>query len=95
MRKIRIFLKDTYISLDYVKQEACIYKKGGSRILKHALPIEREEPLKKELESFIHCINRNTQPLVSGREGRAALKVAIDICDQIAQNKQALEKILI
>ncbi len=55
MRKIRIFQKDTYISLDYVKQEAFIYKKHQQQILKHSLPIEREEPLKKELEHFIDC----------------------------------------
>src|SRR3990167_1502139 len=48
MRKIRLFLKDTYISLDYMKQEAFIYRKKENRILKHALPIEKVEPLKKE-----------------------------------------------
>ncbi len=42
MRKIRIFLTNTYISLDYVKQEAFIYKKVDHQILKHALPIEKE-----------------------------------------------------
>lgn len=87
MRKIRIFLKDTYISLDYMKQEAFIYKKIGPLITKHALPIEKEEPLKKELESFVDCIQKNKQPVVSGREGREALKVALEITEQIKQNR--------
>jgi len=83
MRKIRIFQKNTYISLDYVKQEAFIYKKSGKKILKHSLPIEKEEPLKKELEHFCECVLKNKKPLISGHEGRAALKVALTISDKI------------
>ncbi len=94
MRKIRIFLDDTYISLDYVKQEAFIYKKDTTRILKHALPIEREEPLKKELESFVECVRENKQPIVSGEEGREALKLALAISQDI-QTARGKEKVLI
>lgn len=87
MRKIRIFLKDTYISLDYVAQEAYIYKKHNHMISKHALPIEKEEPLKKELESFMDCIRNNKRPVVSGVEGRAALKLALEICQMIDKSQ--------
>jgi len=52
MRKIRIFQKNSYISLDYVKQEAFIYKRQKHKILKHSLPIEKEEPLKKGTRAF-------------------------------------------
>jgi len=83
MRKIRIFQPDSYISLDYVKQEAFIYKKRRKQILKHALPIEREEPLKKELEHFIDCVKKNKTPLVSGKEGRDALVLALAIVKKI------------
>ena len=87
MRKIRIFQPQTYISLDYVKQEAFIYRKDGDRILKHSLPIEKQEPLKKELEHFLDCVENKSRPLVSGEEGRNALKVALDI-SQIALNQR-------
>lgn len=90
MRKIRIFLRNTYISLDYVRQEAFIYKRSDTTILKHALPIEKEEPLKKEIESFIACVRDGQEPVVSGREGRDALRLAIDICDAIAENRKLL-----
>ena len=86
MRKIRIFQPDSYISLDYVKQEAFIYKKHKNKILKHALPIEKEQPLKRELEHFAECVRDNKSPLVSGHEGREALKVALTISQQIWQN---------
>ncbi|HOW34966.1 MAG TPA: Gfo/Idh/MocA family oxidoreductase [Candidatus Omnitrophota bacterium] len=86
MRKIRIFLNDTYISLDYVKQEAFVYKKNGLAISKNALPIEKEEPLKKELESFIDCIREDKKPIVSGVEGRQALEIALQISKKIWKN---------
>ncbi len=84
MRKIRIFTIDSYISLDYVKQEAFIYRKHGDLISKHALPIQKEEPLKEELKSFIECVRENRTPVVSGVEGRDALKLALKICDSIS-----------
>lgn len=86
MRKIRIFLKDTYISLDYVKQEAFLYKKKDAAISKTNLPIEKEEPLKKELESFIDCVREDQKPIVSGEEGKQALAVALSIIQKIWKN---------
>ncbi|NTV29100.1 MAG: Gfo/Idh/MocA family oxidoreductase [Candidatus Omnitrophica bacterium] len=83
MRKIRIFTKDAYISLDYVKQEAFIYRKQDGKIHRSSLPIEKEEPLKKELEHFIRCARENSKPLVSGLEGREALRTALAIQDII------------
>jgi len=88
MRKIRIFQPNSYISLDYQKQEAFIYKKNGLQILKHSLPIEKEQPLKRELEHFIECIQQNKRPIVSGQEGCAALEVALAISDQITQTRK-------
>lgn len=88
MRKIRIFTPDAYISLDYVQQEAYIYKKHFGLILKHSLPIEKEEPLKKEVDSFINCVRKGAQPIVSGREGRAALKLALEITQGIIQTQE-------
>jgi len=83
LRKIRIFQKDTYISLDYREAKACVYRKKGSKITKEDLPIEKEQPLKKELESFLDCILQNKEPLVCGRVAREALAVALKIQSQI------------
>lgn len=88
MRKIRLFQDSTYISLDYVRQEAYIYKKHGRQILKHSLPIEKEEPLRKELEHFCACIREDKTPLISGKEAREALKVALAITEQIWDNRK-------
>lgn len=90
MRKIRIFLRDAYISLDYVKQEAFIYRKNGALITKEALPIEKEEPLRKELESFIACVRSGEAPVVSGVEGREALKLALEISEAVTRGRDKI-----
>jgi predicted dehydrogenase len=83
MRKIRIFQKNTYISLDYKNEEAFIYKKSASGITKESLPIEKEPPLQKELASFIDCVIHHTPPLISGEIARDALTVAFKISRKI------------
>lgn len=92
MRKIRIFLPEAYISLDYVNQEAYISKKKGKLILKHSLPIEKEEPLKKEVNAFIDCIRQDSDPAVSGQDGREALKLALAITANIQKNQDFYKK---
>lgn len=83
MRKIRIFQEDTYISLDYKNAEASVYRKVGLKITKEKLPIEKEQPLQKELASFITCVINKTTPLVNGKVARDALAVALEIQKQI------------
>lgn len=83
MRKIRIFQKYTYISLDYKEAKASVYKKTEAGITKESLPIEREQPLKNELESFLDCIVNHKEPVVSGAVAREALAVALQIQKQI------------
>lgn len=87
MRKIRIFLNDTYISLDYQAQSAFAYKKTGNTITKTAIPIEKEEPIKKEIESFISCVNNSTKPVVSGIEAYEALKLAFRIRQEMRRQQ--------
>jgi predicted dehydrogenase len=83
LRKIRIFLKDTYISLDYQAQEAFCYKKEKAAIVKTLIPIEKDEPIKKEIESFALCVRNGRKPVVSGVEAYEALKLATKISDLI------------
>jgi predicted dehydrogenase len=89
-RKIRIFNKSGYISLDYAKQEANMFWKDETGIHQRNLPIEKEEPLKKELEHFIDCVRDNKQPIVSGREGKDALKLALDITEKIWEHQKSI-----
>jgi predicted dehydrogenase len=79
MRKIRIFLKNAYISLDYKNEEAYIYRKEGDKITRESVWVKKEEPLKKELSSFLDCVIHRHKPFVSGTEGRKAIEVALKI----------------
>ena len=83
MRKICIFQDDCYISIDYMAQEALIYRKINGQIVSEEIDIKKEAPLTKELESFIDCVANNKKPLVSGKEAYEALKVALDTLKKI------------
>ena len=83
MRKIRIFQEDTYISLDYKNAEASVYRRVQGKITKERLTIEKEQPLQKELASFIDCVLNKKTPIVSGPVAREALAVALEIQEQI------------
>jgi predicted dehydrogenase len=90
-RKIRLFQPDTYISLNYQDQEIYAYNKipnkkdpdGRPDITGGKVKVDKEEPLKAELASFIGCVAGRTAPLVSGREGRDALKVVMRVQEEI------------
>lgn len=88
IRKIRIFLKNTYISLDYKNESAFVYRKTATEITKEKLPIEKEEPLKKELASFLDCVITHRPPVVGARTARKALAVALAIQKKIWQGKR-------
>jgi predicted dehydrogenase len=83
LRKIRIFQDDCYISIDYMLQEALIYRKINNQIVSEKIDIKKEAPLTKELASFIDCVANGKRPVVSGKEAYEALKVALDILKKI------------
>ncbi len=92
-RKMRFFQPDTYISLDFQEQKVACYRRIGDhqgflegnppKIVEEKISIPKEEPLKVELSSFIDVIRKRSQPVVSGKEGLKALKVATDILREI------------
>ena len=84
LRKIRIFQEDAYLSLDYQNQSGEIYRRVGGHITRDRVDIEREEPLKLQLASFIECASTGREPRVSGSQGTAALKLAVEITKRIA-----------
>jgi len=83
VRKMRIFQENSYVSLDYITQEAAIFRKTEDKIVKEKIKIRKKEPLKKELKSFIDCVKNQKRPIVSGVEGRRALQVALAIVEKI------------
>jgi len=83
MRKIRVFQEDAYLSLDYEKQAGEIYRREQGKITREKVPIERGEPLKQQLVSFVECASTGREPRVSGFQATAALELAVDITKRI------------
>lgn len=83
MRKIRVFQEDAYLSLDYQNQSGEIYRRTATGIAREEVEIEREEPLKQQLASFIECAATGRAPKVSGFQAAAALELAVEITKRI------------
>ena len=86
MRKIRVFQSDCYLSLDYQEQSGWIYRRDGMQIVREAVEVERDEPLKLEIAAFVECARQGKRPVVTGQEGAEAVRIALEITDQIVRN---------
>ena len=89
VRKVRFFQQDMYVSVDYADQELDVWRlkpRPGERpaIEGGPVPVEKDEPLRRELADFVEAIRDRRPPLVTGDQGRRALALA-------ARVKQAIE----
>lgn len=60
---------------------------GGQRIVREPVPIQKDEPLKLELQHFIQCVREKQTPRVSGESAKVALDLAFEITRQVQQSK--------
>ncbi len=65
------------------RDNAIVSQFGSRRIVREPVPIQKEEPLKVELESFVQCVVERQEPLVSGESARQAIELALEITRQI------------
>ena len=84
MRKIRVFQENVYLSLDYQTQSGEIYRKEEREIIREPVTIEKEEPLRQQIASFVDCAITGGEPKVSGSHAAAALELAVEITKRIA-----------
>jgi predicted dehydrogenase len=87
VRKIRFFQRDAYLSLDYASQEVeawrLVRKEPRPGIEGGPLPVEHDEPLRRELADFVRAVRVGTPPLVDGQAGRRALALASEIAGRM------------
>jgi predicted dehydrogenase len=93
VRKIRFFQPMAYVSIDYAAQKLEVFRlvKGNGpapAIEGGEVPIENEEPLKRELADFVGAVRERRPPIVTGEDGRRALALAQQIADKIATEMQ-------
>jgi predicted dehydrogenase len=112
MRKIRVFSKDAYLSLDYGERRALIFRKsekvrsGEIRIpdlvgktienpleffLTNIIGVEEvvfdeHEPLRAEVESFLHSVRTGEDPAVSGEAGLRAMVEAEKVLGAVREH---------
>jgi predicted dehydrogenase len=89
MRKLRLFQRDAYLSVDYqARQAAFLRRQLGTNqrpeIFMEPAKTTDDEPLKLELEAFLHAIASKTPPLVTGEDGAAALALAHQVLESIS-----------
>ena len=89
VRKIRFFQPQSYLSIDYAAQEVEHYAlgpgpNGTPAITGGKLEVERDEPLRRELEDFVTAVRTGRPPQVTGEQGRAALALAAEIVERMA-----------
>ena len=105
LRKIRIFQPGGYLSLDLAAGTGEFYElKEGldvAELAKNPQPIEKlverhklkapeGEPLRLEHESFVAAIQGKSPVVVTGEDGRDALKVALRIVDEVNKSLSAV-----
>ena len=88
IRKLFLTCSKSFVEADYISQSLTISSSSFKDIDEmnlynvriqnniNKVSIEKKEPLKNEIEDFISAINNHNKPLVTGKDGLMALKIA-------------------
>ena len=88
MRRLRLFQRDNYLSIDFQTRQGMICRRNVRAGARPTVEVEQlqggdEEPLKLQLESFLHAAGTGTRPVVSGEDGAAAVGLAHQVLQAI------------
>ncbi|MBW2492775.1 MAG: Gfo/Idh/MocA family oxidoreductase [Deltaproteobacteria bacterium] len=94
-RKIRLFQRDAYVSVDFSKKEITAIQQTGSDdsglipgMEIKQVGFETGDALENELKSFVNAVIHREVPEVTAQMGRDALEIALDIMGQIKKGVQ-------
>lgn len=91
VRKLRLFQPHEYVSVDYHRQEAVAVAASANRLIQfRPLPVQKDEPLRLELEAFLRCVQTRERPRVGGPESLRALQVALEILAKIEEHAKVV-----
>jgi hypothetical protein len=96
-RELTVVQRDACVSLDYQSRQATIRRfLAGLPASGEQSPEQihggEEEPLKLELEAFLHAVQTGTQPVVSGQDGEAALSLAYRVLEEIGVRGKGVKR---
>lgn len=96
LRRLRVFQHHEYISVDFGDRRIGISRRRDA-LVEGEEPIDTEtvqqppgDALMTEIIAFVAAVRDGTQPVVSGREGRDALAIALEIDRMIAARQNLL-----
>ena len=103
IRNLAITGTKGYMEINYMTQEIVMHESNyaadfdnfGEYIIKFGdarkthIPIEKEEPLKKELSHFIESCQNGTDPITDSKCGIQALDTALEVLDLISNKETA------
>jgi predicted dehydrogenase len=99
-RKIRVFQKNAYFSIDFARREISIIEKSEAEeetaalipgMTSRQLCFPQADALQTEIEAFVNAVRTREKPLVSGEVGRNALKIALTVMKKIRATYQNFE----
>ncbi len=89
-RKIRLFQKDAYVSVDFTRREITVIQQDSKKddglipgMEIKQLCFTKADALKDEIKAFVQSVVNRKAPQVTGQMGRDALKIALNIMEQI------------
>jgi predicted dehydrogenase len=97
-RKLRLFQRDAYVSVDFANREITVIRQDGNAqdciipgTTINSRCFTKSDALLAELVSFVQSVKNRVSPEVTGKMGRDALQVALSI---VAQTQQSNMKFL-
>ena len=87
MRKIRLFQRDGYFSIDLLSQSVTVFRRHGGeaddapRIEMEELKIDPDDALVAQLRAFVDALATRTVSGVSGIDALGALGTALRVID--------------
>jgi predicted dehydrogenase len=96
IRKTRFYQRNAYVVLDYGTKFASLTSLNPEAshplegISINRLQINDIEPLRAEITAFLDSIVNDTDPPISGHDGRRALALAVGVMERIAEHNRKL-----
>jgi predicted dehydrogenase len=96
IRKTRFYQRNSYVVLDYATKFASVTSLNPEAAVPllgisiNRLEINDVEPLRAEITAFLDAIENDTEPPVSGEDGRRALALAVGVLEKIEAHRNML-----
>jgi predicted dehydrogenase len=95
VRKLRYSQPRQYVSVDYARQECVsISVDDQHQIQYQPIAVQKQEPLRREFESFLHCVETREKPRVDGEAATRALELAQTIVREMDLHRQVVARSL-